>query len=402
MGIEKMERIVVVGSSLAGLRTIEALRRRGHEGEIVALSAESDWPYDRPPLSKQFLKGDWEIDKLSLRRQGFDDLGVEWRLGVSAHSLDLDGRRVALSTGDSVEYDGLVLATGASPRMIPGMADREGVHVLRSLEDARGLRAALDQGGRLVVIGAGFIGMEVAASARERGLEVVVIEAMEAPLLRGLGRRLGELVGQRHRDHGVDLRCGVGVQGLLGEGAVSGLSLSDGSTLEVQNVLVGIGVVPEVAWLEGSGLEVDNGILCDATGATSTEGVVAVGDCARWFSPRRGEAVRHEHWTSAVEQSDVAATRLLCGAAEAKPLDSVAYVWSDQFEMRLALVGEPAAGDTMHVSHGALNEDRFLALLGRQSRLVGAVSMKRPRPLNVARGLLEKGASLDEAIEAVG
>ena len=231
---------------------------------------------------------------------------------------------------------------------------------------------------------------------------MVVIEAMEAPLLRGLGRRLGELVGQRHRDHGVDLRCGVGVQGLLGEGAVSGLSLSDGSTLEVQNVLVGIGVVPEVAWLEGSGLEVDNGILCDATGATSTEGVVAVGDCARWFSPRRGEAVRHEHWTSAVEQSDVAATRLLCGAAEAKPLDSVAYVWSDQFEMRLALVGEPAAGDTMHVSHGALNEDRFLALLGRQSRLVGAVSMKRPRPLNVARGLLEKGASLDEAIEAVG
>ncbi|MDG2048695.1 MAG: FAD-dependent oxidoreductase [Myxococcota bacterium] len=402
MGIEKMERIVVVGSSLAGLRTIEALRRRGHEGEIVALSAESDWPYDRPPLSKQFLKGDWEIDKLSLRRQGFDDLGVEWRLGVSAHSLDLAGRRVALSTGDSVEYDGLVLATGASPRMIPGMADREGVHVLRSLEDARGLRAALDQGGRLVVIGAGFIGMEVAASARERGLEVVVIEAMEAPLLRGLGRRLGELVGQRHRDHGVDLRCGVGVQGLLGEGAVSGLSLSDGSTLEAQNVLVGIGVVPEVAWLEGSGLEVDNGILCDATGATSTEGVVAVGDCARWFSPRRGEAVRHEHWTSAVEQSEVAATRLLCGAAEAKPLDSVAYVWSDQFEMRLALVGEPAAGDTMHVSHGALNEDRFLALLGRQSRLVGAVSMKRPRPLNVARGLLEKGASLDEAIEAVG
>ena len=401
MTVKKMERIVVVGSSLAGLRTIEALRRRGHEGEIVALSAEAEWPYDRPPLSKQFLKGDWELDRLSLRRQGFDDLEVDWRLGVAADSLDLTHQEVALSTGESLKYDGLVLATGASPRMIPGMAGREGVHVLRSLEDARGLRRALDQGGRLAVIGAGFIGMEAAASARQRGLEVVVVEALEAPLLRGLGRQLGELVGQRHRDRGVDLRCGVGVEGLVGEGSVSGLALSDGSIIEAQNVLVGIGVVPEVAWLEGSGLDVENGILCDATGATSAEGVVAVGDCARWFSPRRGEAIRHEHWTSAVEQSDVAATRLLCGADGAKPLDSVAYVWSDQFEMRLALVGEPAAGDTLHVCHGALDEDRFLVLVGSQGRLVGAVSMKRPRPLNIARSLLEKGASLDEAIEAV-
>ena len=398
----KMDSIVVVGSSLAGLRTIEGLRRRGYEGGIVALSAEEEWPYDRPPLSKQFLQGAWGEEKLTLRRQGFEELNVDWRLGVSAERLELADRSLSLSSGEALSYDGLVIATGAVPRHLPGTEGRPGMHVLRSLADARRLREAFAQGGRLAVIGAGFIGLEAAASAREIGVEVVVLEALEAPLLRGLGRILGEWVGDRHREHGVDLRCGVQVEGLLGQDRVEGIALADGSSVQVDHVLVGIGVVPQTEWLDGSGLDVEDGVLCDATGATGVEGVVAVGDCARWFSPRHGRAIRHEHWTSAVEQADVAAARLLAGPEGTPSLDVVPYVWSDQFELRLAMAGEPALGDTLHVGHGSLDEGRFLALQGLEGRLVGAVGMRRPRPLNAARKLLAQGVSFEEAIQEIG
>lgn len=401
MAIGAADRVVVAGCSLAGLRTIEALRSGGHEGEIVALSAESHWPYDRPPLSKQFLKAEWEDGRLSLRRQGFDDLEVTWRLGTAAASLDPASRRVMLPGGEPVEYDGLVIATGARPRLLPGAEGLSGVHVLRGLDDARALQAALASGGRLVVVGAGFIGLEVAASARELGLEVVVVEALAAPLLRGLGRSLGELVGARHRDHGVDIRCGLMVEGFVGDERVEGVKLSDGSVVEAAHVLAGIGVVPEVEWLAGSGLDVDDGVLCDATGATAAENVVAVGDCARWLDPRSGAPTRHEHWTSAVEQSGVAAARLLGGPEAVEPLAAVPYVWSDQFEMRIAITGDPARADTMHVAHGTLDEDRFIALLGRGGRLCGAVAMRRPRQLNAARELLERGARLEEAIAEI-
>lgn len=396
------ERIVVVGASLAGLRTIEALRRRGHTGEIIALSAEPHRPYDRPPLSKQFLKGEWPEDRLSLRQQGDDDLDVTWRFGVSAQALDADARCVVLDDGSRVAFGGLVIATGARPRRLPAAEGLDGVHVLRSLDDARALRDDLEAGGRLVVVGAGFIGMEVAASARERGVDVVVVEALEAPLVRGLGRTLGDLVAARHRDHGVDIRCGVGVSGFDGAGRVESVRLGDGTTLEASTVLVGIGVVPEVGWLAGSGLDIENGVLCDATGATALEHVVAAGDAARWWNPRSGRAVRHEHWTSAVEQAGVAAARLLGGPGGAEPLDPIPYVWSDQFDMRIAIAGEPAGGDTMHVAHGSLHDDRFIALMGKAGRLVGAVAFRRPRPLNLCRELLERGADFDEAVRLVG
>ncbi|MFP6641232.1 MAG: NAD(P)/FAD-dependent oxidoreductase [Myxococcota bacterium] len=296
------ERIVVTGASLAGLRAIEELRAEGHEGEIVAVSAENDMPYDRPPLSKQFLKGTLEEDQLSLRRQGFEDLDVDWRLGCRATALDAENRVIELSDGERLEYGGLLIATGSAARSLPGTEGLEGIHVLRSLEDARALRANLVAPSRIVVIGAGFIGMEVAASARELGLDVTVVEALPKPLLRGLGETLGEWVGERFQDHGVSLHCGVGVKGFAGHERVEGIDLADGTRLEADLVLVGIGAAPVCDWLEGSGLKLENGVVCDATGATGLPDVVAAGDVARWYNPRRAEAVRYEHWTSAVEQ----------------------------------------------------------------------------------------------------
>jgi len=392
------DRIVVVGASLAGLRAIEALRDKGYAGEIVAIGAESHAPYDRPPLSKQFVKGEWEAERLSLRRQGIEDLGVDWRLGVTATSLDPSSRSVALSGGDRVEYGGLLIATGSTPRRLPFGAGLAGVHTLRSLDDATLLRDGLAKGGALVVVGAGFIGMEVAASARELGLDVTVVEALEAPLMRGLGRTLGEIVGRRHRDRGVDVRCGVGVESFVGGDRVEGVRLADGTTVAAAHVLVGIGVQPEVGWLAGAGLDIDDGVLCDATGSTILDDVVAAGDVARWHSPRKGAAVRHEHWTSAVEQAGVAAARLLGGPGSVPPHDPVSYVWTDQFEMRIAVAGEVADADAMHVAHGTLADDRFIAIFGRSGRLCGAVAFKRPRPLNTCRDLLERGATFDEAV----
>lgn len=403
MALRVSDRIVVVGGSLSGLRTIEALRRADYPGEIVAVGAELQWPYDRPPLSKQFLKGEWNIDRMSLRREGSDALDVSWRLGVSATSLDPGARRVALSEGDAIAYGGLVIATGATPRRLPAAEGLAGVHVLRGLDDATALRGALAAGGPLVVVGAGFIGMEVAASARELGLEVTVVEMLPAPMVRGVGTALGGVMARRHRDHGVDVRCGVGVEAFLAdrEGRVEAVKLAGGDVVEAANVLVGIGVTPQVGWLAGSGLDVEDGVLCDATGATALPDVVAAGDVARWHVPRRGRPVRYEHWTSAVEQAGVAAARLLRGAGAVAPHDPVPYVWSDQFEMRLAVAGEVTESDAIHVAHGDLDADRFIVLFGREGRLVGAAACRRPRPLNTARELLERGATFEEAVRAI-
>jgi 3-phenylpropionate/trans-cinnamate dioxygenase ferredoxin reductase subunit len=397
------DRIVVVGGSLAGLRAIEALRQAEYSGEIVAVGAEHQWPYDRPPLSKQFLKGEWDADRVSLRREGSDALDVSWRLGVSATSLDAAARRIALSDGDAVEYGGLVIATGATPRRLPAAEGLAGVHVLRGLDEATALRHALAAGGPLVVVGAGFIGMEVAASARELGLDVTVVEMLPVPLVRGLGATLGEVVARRHRDHGVDVRCGVAVESFVAdhEGRVEAVKLAGGDIVEAANVLVGIGVTPEVGWLAGSGLDLEDGVLCDATGATALPDVVAAGDVARWHVPRRGGPIRYEHWTSAVEQAGVAAARLLAGAGVVAPHDPVPFVWSDQFELRITVAGEVAESDAMHVAHGDLDADRFIALFGREGRLVGAVACRRPRPMNAARDLLERGATFEEAVRAI-
>src|SRR6476646_4221273 len=229
-----MQTVVVVGTSLAGLRAIECLRREGYDGRVVAIGAEPHLPYDRPPLSKEFLAGTAEPDDLVLRKQGVDDLAVDWRLGSPATALDLGARELTLADGSRVAVDGLVLATGATPRRLPNQPDLDGVLMLRTLDDAQALRARLDGSPRVVVIGAGFIGAEVAATCRGRGLDVTLLEALPQPMVRGLGPELGAVIAAVHRDHGVDLRTDVQVAGIEDDGAgqVRGVRLGDGSIVE--------------------------------------------------------------------------------------------------------------------------------------------------------------------------
>ncbi len=393
-----MQRIVVVGASLAGLRALETLRSEGFEGELVAIGAEPVLPYDRPPLSKQFLKGEWDEEKIALRRQGVDDLSVEWRLGQRAAALELADSALSLESGERVPYEGLMIATGGVPQRLPFGDGLAGVHVLRTVDDARGLRADLEAGPRVVVVGAGFIGMEVAATCRERGLEVTVVEPLTAPLVRGLGEVLGGFVADRFRAEGVQLRLGVGVEGFAGSARVEAVQLSDGKTVPADVVLVGIGARPACDWLVGSGLALDDGVVCDGAGVAAPN-VMAAGDVARWSGPNGEPPRRYEHWTHAVEQGVHAAKRLLHGEAVGA-LDTVPYVWSDQFDMRIAIAGEPAEGDELHLCHGSLEAGRFLALFGRGGRLAGAAAFRRPRQLNAARRLIAEGASFGDAIAA--
>ena len=384
-----LDHVVVVGASLAGLRTVEALRREGFEGRISVVGAESRLPYDRPPLSKQFLVDDWDDEKLALARDGVEKLDAEWTLGTPATALDPDRRQVTLEDGTRLDGDAIVIATGARARRLPFGRELDGVTRLRTLDDAHRLRNAMTEASRVVVVGAGFIGMEIAASCRQKGLEVTVVEPLVAPLVRGLGPRLGERVARKHREEGVVFRLGVGVDGFEGDGRVTGIVLSDGETLPAELVVVGVGAAPATDWLEGSGLEIDNGVLCDATGATSRDGIFALGDCARWKNARYPETPRFEHWTSAVEQSEVVARRLLAG--EAEPFSPVPYVWTDQFDLRIAIAGEIQEEDEMHVCLGTLEEDRFLALFGREGKLAAAVGFKRPRQLNAMRRRMAEG-----------
>ena len=392
------ERIVVVGASLAGLRAIEALRREGHEGPIVAIGAEPQLPYDRPPLSKQFLKGDWEEDRLPLRRDGVEDLGVDWRLGIAARSLDLGAGQVELESGERVDYDALLIATGTVARALPFGGGLGGVHLLRTLEHARALREELAEAKHVLIVGAGFIGMEVAATCRQRGLAVTVVEPLEQPLVRGLGPELGAWVGDRHREEGVDVRCGVGVAGFEGDARVEAVKLTDGSLVPADVAVVGIGARPATDWLVDSGLALDDGVVCDASGATSVPNVFAAGDVARWAGTRL------EHWTSAVEQGTHVATRILGGESVA-PLEHLPYVWTDQFDLRLQIAGHVAPGDAQHVCHGSLDPDgdrRFVVLFGREGRLVAAVGNKRPRQLIAVRKRMAAGVSFEEAIAENG
>ncbi|NQZ98500.1 MAG: FAD-dependent oxidoreductase, partial [Myxococcales bacterium] len=336
----KLESIAVIGASLAGLRAVETLRRLGFEGRIHLVGAEQHLPYDRPPLSKAVLMGEREPDAVGLTKpEAFDALDLDLRLGSRAASLDLEGRAVLLEDGDRVEFDGLLIATGATPREIPGTPPLAGIHVLRTLDDCMAIREALDASPRVAVVGAGFIGAEVAASCRERGLDVTMIETFETPLANTLNPQIGDLVADVHRDHGVDLRCGVCVESFEGESRVERVKLGDGGVVDADVVIVGIGVFPETRWLEGSGLELDNGVVCDETCATKAPDVVAAGDVARWTNPLFGESMRVEHWTNAVEQGEAAAERLLTGPDGAKPFAPVPYVWSDQYDRKIMSAG---------------------------------------------------------------
>lgn len=397
-----MRRITVVGASLAGYRAAQTLRREGFDGELVVVGEEPERPYDRPPLSKRFLAGQAERTDLALERGG-EDLGIDWRLGTAATGFDAATRRITLDSGEVIESDGVILACGARPRTLPGEA-LAGVHTLRTVADASALHAELAAGPRrVVVIGAGFIGAEVAATARGMGLEVTLVEAFDLPLARVLPPTLGQVSADLHRDHGVDLRLGAGVSRLRadGSGRVAAVELADGASLDADVVVVGIGVVPNTEWLEGSGLTIDNGVVCDET-TLAAPGVVAAGDVARWTNPRTGESARVEHWDNAVAMGQHAARRLLAGDGPGEPYAPVPYFWSDQYDRKLQLVGRVAAGDTVEVVEGSVEERRFVALIGRGDRLVGAFAMNRPPAVPRWTPRLADGISWTEALVLAG
>lgn len=391
-------RIVVVGASLAGLRAAEELRRLGFDGSLTLVGAEPHLPYDRPPLSKDFLAGTTDAEGIALRRQSYDDLALDLRIGVRATALDVAGRAVTTDAGETLAFDGLVVATGAAARRLPNQPDLPGIHVLRTLDDAAALRADLDAAPRVVVVGAGFIGAEVAATCRARGLDVTVLEALTSPMVRGLGPALGDTLAGLHRDHGVDLRLGIGVAGFDGDTRVARVRLDDGTAVDADVVVVGVGAVPVTDWLGGSGLTVDNGVLCDET-LSAAPGVVAAGDVARWPNPAfAGEVMRLEHWTNATEMGVAAAARLLATDAEAQAFASVPFVWSDQYDVKIQCVGHPRGDDEVEVVDGSLEERRFVVLFGRAGRLTGAVAFSRPRLLMQYRRLLVEGASFADAL----
>ena len=364
------QRIVVVGASLAGLRAAETLRDRGFDGELTLIGEEPHLPYDRPPLSKQVLQGTWEPDQTFFRKkEGYDALALDMRLGVRAMSVDPRAKRVTLAGGTFADYDRLIIATGARVRTLPGIAPRSGLLVLRGLDDAIALRRELMHATHVAIVGAGFIGLEVAASCRARGLHVTVIESSSAPLSPVLGPALCEMIAAMHRDHGVDLRTGVAVTDVFGpESRVAGVALSDGSRIAADVVVVGIGVTPNTEWLEGSGLTLDNGIVCNGSGEAAP-GVYAAGDVARVANRWHGDSPRIEHWTNAVEQAVHAAENALAGPAAGTSFSSVPYFWSDQYRPQ----------NPVHRSRTSARRDRDRRRVARRPTADGALPAGRSR-----------------------
>ncbi|WP_328493288.1 FAD-dependent oxidoreductase [Streptomyces sp. NBC_00414] len=379
-----MRNVVVVGASAAGLAAAETLRREGYDGRLTLVGDEPHAPYDRPPLSKQVLASAWDPDRLALRSPS--DLGaleLELRLATAATGLGsdgADGRAVLLADGTRVAYDGLVVATGARPRRLPGDG---AAHVLRTLDDALALRDRLGAGRRLVVVGAGFLGAEAAAVARSLGTEVTLLEPAPVPLAHAVGAEVGRVLSAAHLDHGVDLRTGVAVTAVT-EG---GVRLADGELVEGDAVLVAVGSLPNTEWLAGSGLTVDDGLVCDqyceavpetprADGAH--EGTVfAAGDVARWHNPLFGVPMRVEHRTNAAEQGMAAARNLLHPQAR-KPFAPVPYFWSDQYDLKVQAFGRLRGHDEVAVVEGDLDERRFVIAYRTGDRLTGVLSLGMP------------------------
>jgi NADPH-dependent 2,4-dienoyl-CoA reductase/sulfur reductase-like enzyme len=400
--------VLVVGASLAGWRAVETLRTEGFTGDITMIGEELHLPYDRPPLSKQILAGTWPPEKAVLAdRVRTAALDVTEVLGHRAVGLDVAARKVEVDDGSVLRGDAIILATGASPRSLPateGLRQRDGLFTLRTLDDSLALRQALtaSESRRVVVIGAGFIGAEVASTCATLGCQVTVVEAMDIPLSNVLGPLIGAHCGSLHAAHGVDLRTGAGVAGVRRAGGpATGLvvELADGSQLEADVVVVGIGVTPSIEWLRDSELTVGNGVICDA-GLFAAPGIVAAGDMANWSWRHDGreEQIRIEHWQVAVEAGVAAARSVLAGRDDAAAFTPVPYFWSDQFGIRFQVLGNPGGTDEVEIVDGSLEEGKFVALFGRAGRLRAVMAIGKPRRLMGFRVLLEAGSSWDEAL----
>jgi 3-phenylpropionate/trans-cinnamate dioxygenase ferredoxin reductase subunit len=401
--------VAIVGASLAGLRAAETLRAEGFAGRVVLIGDEMHLPYDRPPLSKQVLAGTWPPEKTVLADQRkLDEMRIDLLLGSRAVSLDVDATSVTLADGTTVSADGVLVATGARPRQIRGTDGVPGVHVVRTLDDSEALRRhvlEVGPGCRVVVVGAGFIGSEVASTCAGLECTVTVLEALDTPLAAALGPVIGAACAALHSRNGVELRTSTGVAAIRPGDGPRGtpltVELNGGGSLEADVVVVGIGVIPNTDWLEASGLEVGDGVECDAA-LFAADRVVAAGDLARWRWRREGseESVRIEHWQLAAEMGVAAARGLLAGRKEAPVFDPVPYFWSDQYGTRLQMLGHPHPTDDVEVVQGTLDDGKFLACYGSEGRLTGALAIGMPRQLMGLRPLLAGGATWSDALAA--
>ncbi|WP_329065252.1 NAD(P)/FAD-dependent oxidoreductase [Streptomyces sp. NBC_01429] len=365
-----MKRIVVVGASAAGLAAAETLRREGYGGTISLVGDEPHAPYDRPPLSKQILSGEWSPKRLPLRPYAdLDALGLDLRLGAAATGLDTADRTVLLADGSRLAYDGLIVATGVRPRRLPGEGAQ---HVLRTVDDALALRLRLGPGRRLAVVGAGFLGAEAAAVAAGLGARVTLIEPAPVPLAHAVGAEVGQVLSRAHLEHGVDLRTGAAVA----EVTEHGVRLADGTLIEADDVLVAVGSHPNTEWLADSGLSVGDGLVCDEYSAAGP-GVYGAGDVARWYNPLFGVEMRIEHRTHAAEQG-MAAARNLLNPAAGKPFAPVPYFWSDQYDMKIQAYGYLRGHDEVAVVAGELAQRRFVAVYRTGDRVTGVLAVGMP------------------------
>lgn len=397
MSSRQLKEVVVVGAGVAGVRAAETLRRDGYDGALTIVGAERHAPYHRPPLSKKLLSG-------QVHRAGVDmapqfDMDARVLRGATAVGLDASARTVQVRDEGqnlSLDFDGLVIASGATPREWPGGPVPDGVLLLRTVDDCLAIRERLGSRPRVVVIGGGFIGSEVAATCRLLGLDVVLVEKATGPLVQALGAELAPCWAKLHRDHGVDLRVGVGVDTFVGNGRVEAVRLTDGSQVPADVVVVGLGVTPATAWLEGSGLHLDDGVVCDATGAaegnTGDGNVVAAGDVARWWHPLYERHLRTEHWDDALRQGEAAARTLLAGPEHAEGFDAVPYFWSDQYDVKLQMVGVPTDYDAVEIVEGKPDAWEFVAAYGRGGRTI-AVLGTIPGRVYAYREAIEKRAA---------
>lgn len=385
--------IVVVGGGLAGAKAVEALRDKGFRGQLILLAGEDLLPYERPPLSKDYLqKGEGLDDATVHPREWYSEHDVDLRLGVRATELDLADRVVTTSAGEELSYDELLLATGAQPRHLdlPG-ADLDGVLYLRTVSDSDDLREAFREGRDIVIVGGGWIGLETAAAARNAGAKVTVLESLELPLLKVLGPKLAQVFADLHREHDVDLRTGAQVEGFEGTGDVTGVRLAGGEVIPADAVVVGVGAAPDVALAEGAGLDVDNGIVTDAEGRTSDPHVFAVGDVARFTHPDYPEPIRVEHWANALDHPAAVAAAMLGQDATWAELP---YFFTDQYDLGMEYVGLADPDDEV-VIRGDLDKREFIAFWLQDGKVVAGMNVNVWDVVDDVKALIRSGQQVD-------